>query len=413
MSTNVVSSSSGVDTDTDVSIMTTTSINMSSWSEDTVTSLVNNGVQVIAIMSGNASFDRDNQMFYIEGQRSADQDFIQSTRPSLSDTFELSTACQTYHDMTCPPGGKFYGSFDTTFGNDRMQVQDSVELYFESGGVGALVISGEGESGVGRYKVVGMMTRRGELAMIHYSDNYSNMSSSQRELALQLNQDPSQLSIYEQSELISIVNGMLNPSDEINDWLNAIGDDKSSGDEVSSGDKIAHTDSANIIHTLRRSDAPILLVDSPATNSLGNYESSDEDDGYDTDDLCQSSTGSDDSDNLSISDESSSSVVDDNRESRVFTFAPLFSISSESVDPQAGMRVAMRFNNGNHYPGTIINVHPVHPIQPGVGLTVTVWLDDSTMETYAEYPSVDIRLMRNSSLSIAFDRILFPLDTDL
>ena len=397
------SSLSVVDTDTDVSIMSVTSIDLSSWSEDTVTSLVNNGAQVIAVMSGSGSFDRDNQMFHIEGRRSADQAIIQSsTTSSLSDTFILSTVCQPFDDMHSPPDGNYKGSFT----RGGKQVPDFAKLYIEPRGDNGLAITGEGESGVGRYKVLGVMTRRGKLAMIYYSDNYSNMSRSQRELALQLNQDPSQLSQYEQSELVCIVNGMLNPSDEINDWLNAIGDNESSGDEVSSEDKIAHT--------LRRSDTPSLLVDLPATNSLSNYESSDEDDGYDTDDLCQSSTGSDDSDDLSTSDESSSSVVDDNRESRVFTFAPLLSISSESViDPEAGMRVAMRFNNGNHYPGTIINVHPVHPIQPDVGLTVTIWLDDSTMETYAQYPSVDIRLMRNSSLSIAFDRILFPLDTDL
>ena len=171
---------------------------------------------------------------------------------------------------------------------------------------------------------------------------------------------------------------------------------------------------------IRRKDASVVSSsDEPSssgveTDSLGDYETSDEDDGYDTDDLCQSSTGSDDSDDLSISDESSSSVVDDdNRESRVFTFAPLFSISSESViDPEAGMRVAMRFNNGLHYSGTIINVHPTHPTEPDVGLTVSIWLDDNTMETYVKYPSDDIRFLRNSSLSIAFDRKLFPLDIE-
>ena len=400
-----MSSSSGVDTDTDVSIMSVTSIDLSSWSEDTVTSLVNNGAQVIAVMSGSGSFDRDNQMFHIEGRRSADQAIIQSsTTSSLSDTFILSTVCQPFDDMHSPPDGNYKGSFT----RGGKQVPDFAKLYIEPRGDNGLAITGEGESGVGRYKVLGVMTRRGKLAMIYYSDNYSNMSRSQRELALQLNQDPSQLSQYEQSELVCIVNGMLNPSDEINDWLDASGDDIVQSEEPKFAD--IESESANEVNdTLRPSDddklAPSLLVDSPATNSLGNYESSDEDDGYDTDDLCQSSTGSDDSDDLS--DESSSSGVVAQR-SRVYASVPLLTMASESVDPQAGMRVAMRFNNGNHYPGTIINVHPVHPIQPDVGLTVSIWLDDNTMETYVEYPNVDIRFFRNSNLTIAFDRTLFP-----
>ena len=93
---------------------------------------------------------------------------------------------------------------------------------------------------MGRYKVLGVMTDSGGVSMIHYSDNYSNMSSSQRELALQLNQDPSQLSIYEQSELISIVNGMLNPSDE----LNASGDAKVQSEEPKFAD--IESESANV-----------------------------------------------------------------------------------------------------------------------------------------------------------------------
>ena len=406
-------SSSGVDTDTDVSITSVPSDNLPSWSTDTITSLENSGAQVVAIMSGRAGFDRDNQMFYIEGQRSDNQD-------TPSDSFRLSTACHPFDDMTSPPpDGRYKGSF--TRGGNHTQVPDSAKLYIESSGDGRLAITGEGESEMGRYKVLGVMTRRGELAMIHYSENFIGMSKEQRNLALELYSNPHQLSVYEQTVLVEIVNDVLIPSDEINDSLNAIGDNESSGDEVSSEDKIAHIEPANIIHTLRRSDTSSLLVDSPATNSLGDYEPSDEDDGYDTeddgydtDDLCQSSTGSDDSDDLSISDESSSSVVDDdNQESRVFIFAPLFSISSESViDPEAGMRVAMRFNNGLHYSGTIINVHPTHPTEPDVGLTVSIWLDDNTMETYVKYPSDDIRFLRNSSLSIAFDRKLFPLDIE-
>ena len=202
-------SSSDVDTDTDTPPSTMTSVDLQRWEANTIKSLVDGGSEVIAVMSGCADFDRDKEMFNILGQWSAYQH-------NLSDTFDLSAACHEFNDMSCPPDGCYNGSFGFTLGDERTQVQDSVKLYFESGGIGILVISGEGESDKGCYKVAGMMRRSdGKLSMVRYSSNYIGWSSEQRELAMEVNRfNPHQLSAYEQSELLDTVKDLMGLSDD-------------------------------------------------------------------------------------------------------------------------------------------------------------------------------------------------------